>query len=68
MEADIFRIRVLKRGGEKVFNERTGNNRSCVGSGINPKLCAGEKFLYRHGPQSPGIVAKWEQQKEQDYV
>ena len=66
MEADILRIPVLKRGGEKVFKERTKkySKYSKNGGGIIPKLGAGEKFFNSHRPQSPGIAAKWGQQKK----
>ena len=33
----------------------------------NKIMCWG-KIFNRHGPQSPGNAAKWEQQKEQDDV
>ena len=45
MEVDILRTQVLNRGGEKVFNERTENARSCVGAEYFRNLVLGRKFL-----------------------
>ena len=39
----------------------------CGWRNISKIMCWG-KIFNRHGPQSPGNAAKWEQQKEQDDV
>ena len=68
MEADIIRIPVFKRGGEKVFHERTAIACSCVGGGFFfQNYVSGRKFLVVTDHKAlNGNAAKWEQQEEQD--